>query len=33
MANAYEEVRLEGSKICDRKKLEAYWGRQDGMVR
>jgi hypothetical protein len=25
MANAYKEARLKGSKICDRKKLEAYW--------
>jgi hypothetical protein len=25
MANAYEAARLEGSKICERKKLEAYW--------
>ena len=25
MLNAYEEARLEGSKISDREKLPAYW--------
>jgi hypothetical protein len=25
MLNAYEEARLEGSKISDREKLAAYW--------